>query len=42
MKNTDRRIEFPSQGDTYCRDEYGVYEYGTYGRSSVNSGSELR
>lgn len=41
-KTVDIRIEFPSQGETYSRDEYGVYEYSTYPRSSVLAGQERR
>ena len=36
------RIEFPSAGATYSREEYGVYEYSTYGGSSVLAGQERR
>jgi hypothetical protein len=35
-------IEYPSQGATYSRDAYGVYEYSTYPRSSVLAGQERR
>lgn len=43
MKNAkDIQIEFPSTGTTYARDEYGVYEYGVYPRSSVNYGMTRR
>lgn len=35
-------IEYPSMGSTYCREEYGVYEYGTYPRSSVLAGQQRR
>lgn len=38
----DQRIEFPAQGATYCREEYGVYEYGEYPSSSVLAGQERR
>lgn len=38
----DIRIEYPSRGATYSRDEYGVYEYGTYPRSSVLAGQSRR
>jgi len=38
----DIRIEFPSMGATYCRKEYGVYKYGTYGRGSVLAGQQSR
>lgn len=41
-KHADIRIEFPSQGTTYSRDEYGVYQYSTYPRSSVLGGQERR
>lgn len=37
-----KAIEYPSQGQTYCRMEYGVYEYSTYPRSSVLAGSQRR
>lgn len=36
------RIEFPSRGATYCRSEYGVYEYGKYDRNSVMRGRQRR
>ena len=36
------RIEYPSAGATYNRPEYGVYEYGVYGRSSVLAGQTRR
>lgn len=35
-------IEFPCAGATYCHQLYGVYEYGTYGRSSVLAGRTSR
>ena len=35
-------IEYPSRGATYNRPVYGVYEYGTYPRSSVLAGQEKR
>lgn len=35
-------IEFPSRGQTYCRTEYGVYEYDTYPEWSVLAGQERR
>lgn len=38
----DIRIEFPSAGATYSREEYGVYEYTTYPRSSVLAGQQRR
>jgi hypothetical protein len=37
-----KTIEFPSRGATYCRDEYGVYTYDTYPRTSVLAGQERR
>lgn len=40
--STDLRIEFPSQGATYCRQRYGVYQYDTYPRTSVLAGQERR
>ena len=36
------RIEFPSQGATYRREEYGVYAYGVYEASSVLAGQSSR
>ena len=43
MKNTSTlRIEFPSVGRTYAHNEYAVYEYGTYPRSSVLAGQMSR
>ena len=38
----DIRIEFPSRGATYCHQEYGVYKYGVYPRSSVLAGQQSR
>ena len=38
----DIRIEYPSAGATYSRPVYGVYEYATYGRSSVLAGQQRR
>ena len=38
----DIRIEYPSQGCTYLRAEYGIYEYTTFGRGSVLEGQERR
>lgn len=38
----DIRIEYPSAGMTYTRNEYGVYEYSEYPRSSVLAGQERR
>lgn len=38
----DIRIEFPSVGATYHRNEFGVYEYSEYPRSSVLAGQERR
>lgn len=35
-------IEFPSVGTTYARNEYAVYEYGSYTPSSVNYGRTKR
>jgi hypothetical protein len=35
-------IEYPSAGATYSRDQYGVYGYGTYPRSSVLAGRTSR
>jgi hypothetical protein len=35
-------IEYPSAGATYCREEYGVYEYSTYPSSSVLAGQQKR
>ena len=42
MKNTNITIEFPSVGRTYARNEYAVYEYDRYPRSSVNYGMVRR
>jgi len=39
---TDIRIEYPSRGATYCDEEFGVYEYGRYGRGSVLAGQQKR
>ena len=39
---TNIRIEYPSRGTTYAKDEYGVYEYGKYPRSSVLAGQTRR
>jgi hypothetical protein len=36
------QIEYPSEGATYSRDQYGVYRYDTYPRSSVLAGQERR
>jgi hypothetical protein len=41
-KANDFQIEFPSAGQTYCRNVYGVYEYGVYPRSSVLAGRTRR
>jgi hypothetical protein len=41
-KAPEQRIEFPSRGATYCTQEYGVYEYSTYGRGSVLAGQQRR
>jgi hypothetical protein len=38
----DLRIEYPSAGATYSRDEYGVYAYGVYPKSSVLAGMTKR
>ena len=38
----EKYIEFPSHGLTYCREEYGVYEYSTYESSSVLAGQQKR
>lgn len=38
----DLRIEYPSRGTTYARDEYGVYEYDVYPSSSVLAGQTRR
>jgi hypothetical protein len=35
-------IEYPCSGATYYREEYGVYRYGTYERSSVLAGQQKR
>lgn len=41
-RKPEQRIEFPARGSTYCRQEYGVYEYSTYERSSVLAGQQRR
>ncbi len=38
----DRRLEFPSRGATYDRDEYGVSEYTEFPSSSVLAGQQRR
>jgi hypothetical protein len=38
----EKFIEFPSLGKTYCRQEYGVYEYDTFPESSVLAGHQRR
>lgn len=38
----DIRIEYPSRGATYCRQEYGVYRYDTYASNSVLAGQQRR
>lgn len=40
--DTDVRIEYPSHGATYTRNEYGVYGYGRYPRHSVLAGQTRR
>ena len=40
MKRT--QIEYPCKGATYHNDEYGVYEYSIYPRSSVLAGQTRR
>ena len=42
QQKKDIRIEFPSRGETYATPEYGVYEYGEYGRGSVLEGQQSR
>jgi hypothetical protein len=42
MAKSPIQIEFPSVGQTYARNEYAVYEYGVYPRSSVLSGRTRR
>jgi hypothetical protein len=37
-----RRIEFPSVHNTFTEQEYGVFEYSEYPRSSVLAGQERR
>ena len=37
-----KQIEYPSRGETYYRDEYGVYEYGVYPSYSVLAGQQKR
>jgi hypothetical protein len=41
-KSPDIRIEFPSRGETYCRQAFGVYEYSRYPRTSVLAGQQCR
>lgn len=42
MNEDNIRIEYPSRGTTYCKNEYGVYQYGKYPRSSVLAGQTRR
>jgi len=42
MKKPRLVIEYPSRGTTYCTNEYGVYEYSIYPRSSVLAGQQRR
>ena len=42
MNRTRTTIEFPARGATYCHQEFGVYEYGTYPRHSVLAGQTSR
>lgn len=42
MAKKDVRIEYPSRGATYCKEKFGVYEYGTYPRGSVLAGQQSR
>ncbi len=30
LRKPEQLIEFPSMGTTYCRQEFGVYEYDVY------------
>lgn len=39
---SDVRIEYPSRGATYCRNQYGVYAYGVYPKGSVLEGQTSR
>ena len=41
-RRPDVRIESPSRGATYASEEFGVYEYSVYPRSSVLSGQQRR
>lgn len=41
-RKPDVRIEFPAQGETYCEEKFGVYEYSRYERSSVLAGQQRR
>lgn len=41
-RKPEQLIEYPSRGATYNRDQYGVYEYDVYPRSSVLAGQERR
>lgn len=38
----DIRIEFPSRGATYCKREFGVYQYDEHPRGSVLEGQTRR
>jgi hypothetical protein len=38
----DIRIEYPSRGATYYDEEYGVYKYSKYPKSSVLAGQQCR
>ena len=42
MNNSNIQIEYPSRGTTYSKNEYGVYQYGKYPRSSVLAGQTRR
>ena len=42
VKPDEVRIEYPSRGETYCEDGYGVYAYGEYEPWSVLAGRERR
>lgn len=42
MPKEDIRIEYPSRGQTYCKNKFGVYKYDIYPRGSVLEGQERR
>jgi hypothetical protein len=42
QRGPDVRIEYPCQGQTYSKDEHGVYVYDTFPASSVLAGQQRR